>query len=1406
MELKSVLKKGALAVALAAGTAFGTPVTNYVNNVTGNDLYDGLAAEWDGVHGPKFKIQSAIEAASVGDVVLVAPGVYGDEQGSVAKSTAGHTCRVYINKSITLASSGTRENTAIVGKRADTEDGTGDGGITGIMVASSVATGADNPVEIKGFTVRDCYSDAADNSYGCVIGWRASKTTPTFEAGNGPWVVDCAISNCAYKGHGALGRVNAARTLVKDVANTANVNGVLGYYCNFVFCVLARGFGQVGLYGPASQYAINTTVTDEPNNPCSTSCAMYFLNSTITHTSSTGFYCTSISNCVMAGSKASGSGDSTDPKSFKGSSYNYGQLAAVMFNDYRPVVATPGICSTSKLVGNGDPMWLELVPEQYRGLDFNGNTFSPDENGMICVGAVQTPMTPVSGFYLDNTDDVPRTLVEGIRGAGNAAGATYATRVYLDAASWPRCFEITAQVPEGSNLVGFALSNDLGMRFPTKDGKILFVPPKGTYTTVAAKLASRTYYVDEKTGDDDEYDGTSPTVDGSSGPYATIQKAIDQFSDRTPGVIYVAPGMYRTGAREWGAGYKPLIRVRTSSHHRLRIVSTGSAEDTFIIGEADTTSEERDALGNGPDAVRCVRFHSSCECCLQGFTLTGGHTDSSSHTNLSSWCSGGAFISETAKCWLLDCIISNNCAAVNGVAMYGGSAARCVFADNRCHASDGTMFFNSAKISGCTLFADANTATNIAIGNGITAVNCSSYGQVSANIFPTGQHGRLYNNLIINNKKMNSHNSSSFSAGNVLDRTTYNDRGVNSEGVSYVKGDAYCIDESGFDLRLTSGSAAIGAGSAWTTLADDTYQTAGVAYTNYYALLSHDFDGNRPYFVDGNPTAGAYQRPVKYLVLAPVNARSGFSVSVPVTNMVDFGESFTVSTTDGTRKVLRLEVNGESVAGTSFTVNAPQMGGREMTTVSVVVNTNWYADAVNGLDTNPGWTEDVPVKTLARAMRDVDAGDVVVALPGTYSEGSMIQDEVVVPEAVTPSLRARVLVPPKVTLVSRDGAEATVIKGEWADTADRIGEGAMRCVFMGSGARLSGFTLTGGATKTSSSATANDNDCGGGVFCADAMNVAKPATWVTDCIISNNIAYKGGGVAHGGGYLRCRFFENAAQNYGAAIFQVSWLCNSIIDRNRGPYGAYQPYVTRSCTFGTGSVSWDGKSSRPALLTDPSVATWPVYNSLFLGGTRCYVRHATHCMVPSESFLRTDRATSNWVDLVVATVNVDDKFAPDYESAAANAADMGIVNAVELEGDVYGNQRRFNGGMDIGAVEKDWRPRYAEDLGRRVSVTDATWDVIETGTRGVLIPDGGSLAADWNLGGRHSARSVAFTVGEGATLSIVRNGAEPLVYGPGSWEWKSQDALASDTFLFSASGGDVELHRFDIFDSFRFIIR
>jgi len=692
-------------LAWGACLSYAYAKTNYVNNVTGSDGYDGLAAVYDGVHGPKFKIQSAIDAAEAGDTVMVAPGVYGDEQGSVSSSRAGQTVRVYIDKSITLVSSGGRNNTFIVGKRgADATYGYGTGGVSGLQVASTVATGVDDPVEIIGFTFRNCYSDASGSgTYGGVVGWRASSG-PVLADGTGPWVVDCMISNCAYKASGALGRVNAARTCVKD--NYSPSVGVNAVRCNLVHCALAGYSGQVGMNGTVQQYAINCTITDGSNNPCSSECKMYFLNTVFTALNSSGVWCTAVTNCVMP---LTPTGDSSDASNLKAAEkYNYSQIASPLFGDFRPLVPVSGLCADASLCGKGDPKWLALVPEKYRFVDMEGTAFEPDGSGKIAVGAVQTPMTPVAGFELGTTTisstATPCTCVNGMRSKTPSSGSTYATRTFLDADSWPRCYEITAQLPEGKHLWSFSSKDAEGNRFPTKDGRILFVPEKGRLTTVAAVMASKVYYVDDENGNDDDYDGLSAVVDGSTGPFATIQKAIDTAGGGSYTVIYVAPGLYNKGVCEWGADIKPLCRVKVPfASCKLRIVATGSADETIIAGEADTTSESRDSYGNGPEAVRCIRFHSGSVCCLQGFTLTGGHTDSTEHTNTVSWRGGGAFISETKSCWLMDCIVSNNFAAASGAAMYGGSAARCRFVNNRTKDTSSVAFFSSVRLSGCTI-------------------------------------------------------------------------------------------------------------------------------------------------------------------------------------------------------------------------------------------------------------------------------------------------------------------------------------------------------------------------------------------------------------------------------------------------------------------------------------------------------------------------------------------------------------------------------------------------------------------------------------------------------------------------------------------------------------------------------
>ena len=52
------------------------PATYYVDGTNGNDDWDGLAEIWDGQHGPKRTIQSAIDATYNNDEIIVSVGTY----------------------------------------------------------------------------------------------------------------------------------------------------------------------------------------------------------------------------------------------------------------------------------------------------------------------------------------------------------------------------------------------------------------------------------------------------------------------------------------------------------------------------------------------------------------------------------------------------------------------------------------------------------------------------------------------------------------------------------------------------------------------------------------------------------------------------------------------------------------------------------------------------------------------------------------------------------------------------------------------------------------------------------------------------------------------------------------------------------------------------------------------------------------------------------------------------------------------------------------------------------------------------------------------------------------------------------------------------------------------------------
>ncbi len=145
----------------------------------------------------------------------------------------------------------------------------------------------------------------------------------------------------------------------------------------------------------------------------------------------------------------------------------------------------------------------------------------------------------------------------------------------------------------------------------------------------------------------------------------------------------------------------------------------------------------------------------------------------------------------------------------------------------------------------------------------------------------------------------------------------------------------------------------------------------------------------------------------------------------------------------------------------------------------------------------------------------------------------------------------------------------------------RTGTGAVRCVYVGTGATLSGFTLSQGATSVSAG--------GGGVLCQSKRS------YVTNCIITGNVAHFGGGACYGiytncifvsnnaedggGGYyatlVDCILSNNAAQNFGGGLY-LGTLLQSTLVGNSAPYGggAYQVTLNK-CTLTRNTADYGG---------------------------------------------------------------------------------------------------------------------------------------------------------------------------------------------------------------------------------------
>lgn len=298
------------------------------------------------------------------------------------------------------------------------------------------------------------------------------------------------------------------------------------------------------------------------------------------------------------------------------------------------------------------------------------------------------------------------------------------------------------------------------------------------------------------------------------------------------------------------------------------------------------------------------------------------------------------------------------------------------------------------------------------------------------------------------------------------------------------------------------------------------------------------------------------------------------------------------------------------------------------------------------------------------AVNHAGIGDTVWVTNGIYQYGG-----------VSSSGSNRVFTLNPITLQSVNGPAVTVIKG-YQVPGTTNGANAVRCVYLNSGATLSGFTLTNGATQTF--------DYGAGVRCASTNCL------VTNCVIVGNAAYDGGGGAYFGTLVNCSLIGNTAGptsiGSGGGASQ-STLINCLLVRNFAGYvgGAAINSTLVNCTVVSNLSAAYGGSVIGCTLKNSIV----YYNSSYYTNDDSNSGYNfTNCCV---SFTVSPAAGVNNFTNPPLFANLS---AGDYHlNPASPCINAGNNSFITNSTDLDGNARIVTGTVDLGAYEFQSLVRY-----------------------------------------------------------------------------------------------------------------
>ena len=599
--------------------------------------------------------------------------------------------------------------------------------------------------------------------------------------------------------------------------------------------------------------------------------------------------------------------------------------------------------------------------------------------------------------------------------------------------------------------------------------------------------------------------GTNPFA-----PYSTWATAATNIQDAITAsvagdIVLVTNGLYATG----GKSMDGLITNRVAVDKAIIVQGLNGPGATTIQGAWDPVST------NGPGAVRCAWLTTNA--ILSGFTLRSGAISASGYAGgVFASRAGNSPVATVANCtitrnaaggaygaWLNNCIVTSNtptgasscslknCVVTANVATSdGGGVVNCFLENCAVTGNTGIYYGGGAYLStliNCTL--TGNRVGGSGIGGGVaysTLSNCIVYG-----------------NFAGSNSSTNNSLSSTFS---------YSDTDPLPSGTGNVDIDPQLLADG---VHLVATSPCIGAGANVAAFTD----IDGQPWNNPPAIGCDEW---QPAPVMGVQPAYQINSPPHGLTFNVVVAgQSPFSYfwskdGAPVQDDGHYSSSGTAN----------LVVNhfGPDDAGLYQVVVTNAFGIVTSAVAQVVIHA---VDAAGANPIPPYSTWATAATNIQDAITASAAGDIVLVTNGVYAAGGKV---------MAGDLTNRVVLDKAVFVTSVNGFDGTVIQGAW-DAASTNGPMAVRCAWLTNGAVLNGFTLRNGATRaTGDPYSGGPLESGGGVWCSSTNGV------VSDCVLTNNVAIYGGGMAYG------------------------TLNNSVVAYNPAAYGGGAYYATlNNCT-------------------------------------------------------------------------------------------------------------------------------------------------------------------------------------------------------------------------------------------------